>query len=268
MRKIIAYSLTLVSLLSLGACSKENPTLKNEYSGGQLKTEEINSSFREGNGYTGEEIFRGIFFGEGRLLALIPEIKQNKITAEDLFTSQSQISEIETTRNTIVQNINNSNPTFFSEFHTKMTSGDPFIIQQAIAEAGPLVLDAIAEGMGYTTPSQKESFKAVIGNKVQSFKTAYSNKGINPRDISLLKQNIHHDIDDQVDADKCLVVWGVGVAVAVAVAAAVEVAVATDQYVAVTESFWGVAPIRTHYDPTLETDLKESQILISLAEKL
>ncbi len=88
------------------------------------------SSFAENrgkNGRSGEEIIRGVFFGEGEVANLFPEIWEN-------FRSQLSGKEWDEMKEAMVSTVKETDPTFLDKFGEEMQSGDHIRIQTIIAE--------------------------------------------------------------------------------------------------------------------------------------
>jgi SdpC family antimicrobial peptide len=79
-------------------------------------------------GYTGEEIYRGVFLGEGEVGNLFPEIWDN-------YKSQFSGKEWSELKEAMVLALKESDPTFFDRFGEEMQSGDHLRIQSIIAES-------------------------------------------------------------------------------------------------------------------------------------
>lgn len=85
---------------------------------------------RSGQIYTGEELFKSIFFGQGEFAKNISmyeditnQYEQGGMVKESLFLERFD---------TFVQKVTNTNPTFFNDFQTNINSGNPLVIQESL----------------------------------------------------------------------------------------------------------------------------------------
>ncbi|CAF3227160.1 unnamed protein product [Rotaria sp. Silwood2] len=108
------------------SCAKESPTPAKA-------TIDITSlQFKSGHGYSGEDMFRGIFFMNG---AFFPEI--TTYDGVDLYAGLSDtiVDSALVLQNKIIVAINNSHSTFFSDFETELKSGSCTRIDKALDNA-------------------------------------------------------------------------------------------------------------------------------------
>jgi SdpC family antimicrobial peptide len=94
-------------------------------------------------GMTGEEAFRGIFFGEGRVAAALPEIWEGKSleqrTSEKLTDQADRLAALRAGMDEMVARIAAADPTFFPRFGQAVQSGDRLKVGAAIDEAAALI---------------------------------------------------------------------------------------------------------------------------------
>ncbi|WP_240491468.1 sporulation delaying protein family toxin [Bacillus nakamurai] len=68
--------------------------------------------------YSGEEIFSGIFFGQGEVAKLLPEVWDSKAVQKIDQDELKQVSD------QVIADIKNASPTYFKELKTAVYSGD------------------------------------------------------------------------------------------------------------------------------------------------
>jgi SdpC family antimicrobial peptide len=90
----------------------------------------------------GEELYRGMVFGEGPAAKLFPEIWQSSAVQ-----GKVQISEAErrTAADQVVAWIHRKDPTFFDRFGSDMTSGDREAIASILAETRDITVPAVKD---------------------------------------------------------------------------------------------------------------------------
>lgn len=89
--------------------------------------------------YSGKELFLGLFFGQGPVAKLFPELWQS---APPLQAEEKELVE------KVVRRIELSNPSFFDNFQKAIYSGDHYTIETTMQNAANLILDAL-EAEGY-----------------------------------------------------------------------------------------------------------------------
>lgn len=97
--------------------------------------------------YSGEEIFRGVVFGAGRVGALFPEMWEGR-SAEARATTAQQLAEVRRVEGEVIARIQREDPTFFSRFGAGMQSGDRVRIAEVMDDAAKrvsVVLPAVAQ---------------------------------------------------------------------------------------------------------------------------
>lgn len=94
--------------------------------------------------YSGRDIFTGLFFAQGPVASLIPEIG-NSFNVDNLNLQPYQLIEMQTVQNELLNFIDSENPGFFDSFKSDMTSGDHLIIQDALANAARISMQAAQE---------------------------------------------------------------------------------------------------------------------------
>lgn len=107
---------------------------------------------RTAKAYTGEEIFSGIFFGQGEVDKLFPEIWEQQQAA-----LKANDREYEKIRNEVISEIKTNKPGFFKEFGVEMRSGDHLRVQAAL-ETGEKELGEI-KNSEFKRKFAKQTFK-------------------------------------------------------------------------------------------------------------
>jgi SdpC family antimicrobial peptide len=79
--------------------------------------------------FSGEEIYKGVFFLDGEVANLIPEYEGIRLAD---VVSAEVISKYQAKENKVIEIIKSNNPTFFEEFKNDMTSGNHIQVQNAI----------------------------------------------------------------------------------------------------------------------------------------
>jgi SdpC family antimicrobial peptide len=102
----------------------------------------------------GRDLFRGVFFLTGPQGPLVVEAAQ----IPDDLVERNQTAEAAAQVNTVVAAVDEIDPAFFASFAGQMRSGDPFAVEQAIADGHGMImqasehLDASAEPDGSPDP--------------------------------------------------------------------------------------------------------------------
>jgi SdpC family antimicrobial peptide len=84
--------------------------------------------------YTGEQIFRGLIFGEAPVGGLFPEFWSSDNTLQALST-QEEIDSWNALKEAVVSKIKQQSPTYLNQFGTHIQSGDPVEVQAALVNA-------------------------------------------------------------------------------------------------------------------------------------
>lgn len=104
--------------------------------------------------HSGEDMFRAVFFGEGRAASVIPELQGMSI---DNFTnSKKEITDTRQMQDQLVSNVNQTNPRLFGEFEEVMTSGNHVSIKNKLNEAKS-ILNKAASRTGHKRNTEFEA---------------------------------------------------------------------------------------------------------------
>lgn len=143
---------------------------------------------REGKDFTGEEIFRATFFGNGPAAELLPDMQAFRADAEKNEAYDPR--EAEQVEHEVMATLESQDPEFFDTIRAAFTSGDPRTVSEAHGRASEAVLRALHEYQGLDPKTLPE--------------------------------------DSQIGAVTAVAVVAIAVAVAVAVAVVVELVVAEE----------------------------------------
>ena len=88
---------------------------------------------------TGEEMFKGIFFMEGRYAEMIPELKATKTAYFADQLSNDEKSALKAVRTQLVESIKAENPLFFDNFKATLQTANPDAVKAELKEAQELL---------------------------------------------------------------------------------------------------------------------------------
>ncbi|RAW03476.1 hypothetical protein [Pseudochryseolinea flava] len=96
---------------------------------------------------TGEELFIGLFFGEGKVAAMVPELYERS-QLKNYLTSEAEIAAFKKFQQQAIQVIGESNPLFFKSFKRDITSGDHLRISAALKRSSAVLVRTIESMYG------------------------------------------------------------------------------------------------------------------------
>lgn len=105
------------------------------------------ASGRASQRFTGEQIFRGLFFGQAPVSQLFPELWASDAVKAQLATKQ-QVIAWDNLKENVTAWIQANDTTFMSRFGLEMHSGDHLRVQVALQEAGQRA-SAAMQNLGY-----------------------------------------------------------------------------------------------------------------------
>lgn len=85
--------------------------------------------------YSGEAFFRGVFFGDGPVGAMLPEVWQGR-QLEGFGRTTAEAARVAALREEIVADVRSADPGLFERFGAAMRSGRHVHIERALDEAG------------------------------------------------------------------------------------------------------------------------------------
>ncbi|AKD55838.1 hypothetical protein [Spirosoma radiotolerans] len=117
--------------------------------------------------FTGEEMYRGIFFAEGQFARLIPEIQSLKAA---YATSQPTGVQVETVRRQIIDHLKQTDAAFFTRFKAALLSQNVLTIQQQLRTASERTAQTLktlyssptSEGSGYQLKKVADSSQGAV----------------------------------------------------------------------------------------------------------
>lgn len=104
-------------------------------------------------GYTGEELFRGIYFSEGEVGQRLPEIRDYNVS--NFISDPEQLQRARSFQNAIVAEIKKSNPGFLDQFQADMTSGNLSLIEASLQNGSEVMLTAVKRITDYAQAVQQ-----------------------------------------------------------------------------------------------------------------
>lgn len=110
-----------------------------------------------GSRFTGEQIFRGLFFGEGEVAANIPEL--NGLHVSNYITDAKKLADALDFQNRIVNQVKNDHPGYFSELKAAVDGRNHVSVQNALQAGSGYVEEAVAK-LGVRRDAAEEQRKA------------------------------------------------------------------------------------------------------------
>ena len=92
--------------------------------------------------FTGEQIFRGVLFGEDPVAHLFPEVWSSEQVSEQLNTKEKVVA-WDAVKEQVVTHVKATDPTFMDEFGVEMQSGEHLRIEAALKEASQKITTAM-----------------------------------------------------------------------------------------------------------------------------
>ena len=197
--------------------------------------------------YSGEEIFRGIFFSQGELPNQIEALKEEHEKTENIAKTNKDVKDFQLDfSKEIIKSINTLDPTFFTQFKKQMESKNYYAIQLAMTNATKMI-----KAGGYNS---KYSGFFKLADELETKKVDLSGNEFKNIDMnspegmtkfkSLIKTKYDIDVDD--DDYKIACAPNLGFCYVYAVAAVVSIAAVAYSGVAVVAyavyakvEFWG-----------------------------
>lgn len=102
-------------------------------------SDDINSELLSDNqvSYTGEELFKGIFFSDGKVAPRLSNF-ENSLKIKSQFNKVQNI-QFEQFQNNLIQNIKKADPAYFYNFKSVMESGNLVSIRSELKNSGEMV---------------------------------------------------------------------------------------------------------------------------------
>lgn len=217
--------------------------------------------------YSGEEIFKGVFFFQGEIPKNIDAFQDILINMNNRQDSKEIEKELNSLADEIITYINDNDPVYFDKLKEVIKSNDYFSVQEYMNYTGVLIEQAIilnekygGQYLGYKQLFESEKFANELENidftnpeSEQAYKNLLKKYGVTP--------------PDSTNAEECTVAAGVCVAYAVAVAASIAVAAASAAgyvQVVVKTKYWFWDAGTDPYGKTDSNDLINQQIIAQL----
>lgn len=90
------------------------------------------------NAHDGEALYRGLFFGEGPVATLFPELTTDVVVSQQMAAARSRL----------VSRIGTDDPAFFTRFAKLINSGNPLRVRQGLLDAQQHTRDAMTDEFG------------------------------------------------------------------------------------------------------------------------
>lgn len=106
-------------------------------------------SAQEHRRYDGETVFRGLYFGEGPVAEMFPELwKQERYVATKKQLTSDDEHKLAELQNKLIARIREQDKSFFDHFGETMQSGDHLAIQKLMEQTGKLIYAATRAEIG------------------------------------------------------------------------------------------------------------------------
>jgi hypothetical protein len=104
-----------------------------------------NTSSLNGSSYSGEQLFRSLYFMEGKIPTQIPSLKGYADQVQNIVLSDPNAAkQKEEFAKDVIEGIKKINPEFFSDFKAKVTSGNFYEVREELALGGKMLDLALA----------------------------------------------------------------------------------------------------------------------------
>jgi SdpC family antimicrobial peptide len=109
---------------------------------------------------SGEEMFRGVFFVEGKYAELIPELKAANTAYLTEQLSAEENAALSSVRTQIIESIKAENPHYFDDFKATLQIASPSLVKEKIVEAQALLTKKAFELSKLSNSEMKEDVQA------------------------------------------------------------------------------------------------------------
>ncbi|GAB3802545.1 hypothetical protein GCM10028819_31520 [Spirosoma humi] len=106
--------------------------------------------------YSGEEMFRGLFFGEGRYAEAIPELQSLQMSYSKKLAKPADVKVVNQLRSQVVHYIQAQQPRFFDNLQVAFESGNPTKVQTALESGRAITAKAVEHIMKDKNKTQFE----------------------------------------------------------------------------------------------------------------
>lgn len=263
MKNIKHYLFAAVAsgVLIFASCQKEklSPTPSSSTDDSTFAKASTSTNY---NAVSGEELFKGIFFGQGQVTQAIPELA-NVFNQAGQMSAEEQ-SEFNAIMNETVAMIQNEKPQFFGNFKSGIQSGDHFEIDATMQDAAKVLAKSVCRVQQYVDPNTE--YDEALSNSIKN-ETGLSAGETVSGDISYAITNEASLTNDLSQMSELELAGGNGgaqlspvwiILVAVVAVAAIEVAVVVDMA-------WWFSSVAA---PSEDSVLKKEMIINSIATNL
>lgn len=91
---------------------------------------------------SGQEMFRGVFFGQGPAAGLLPELWKGR-SIEDRAETAERAAQVRALQEEVISSIAEKDPTFFGQFATTVRSGSHVAVERALQQAATMLRDEL-----------------------------------------------------------------------------------------------------------------------------
>ena len=95
--------------------------------------------------YSGEELYKGIFFAKGEVAEVVPAIKNSISYFQVQQLTEKTAKAMDNNMINVMEEIDRKNPTFFDEFKKSIATKDHLIIEESLKDATELLYETSLE---------------------------------------------------------------------------------------------------------------------------
>ena len=129
----IVIALVLFNFIFV-SCNRDEFTKENSENPTKLG---LNSKFSD------KDVFKGIMFIEGPVADMFPEFKE--LNFRSFMKDETQVKNVLNFQDNLINNIATNNPNYLKNFRKNVSSGDYYVVQQAITDAAKLIQEKIIQ---------------------------------------------------------------------------------------------------------------------------
>lgn len=123
-----------------------------------------------------EEVFNGLVFMKGKLVANVPELQEVAILQAKLNPSALEQERLNKLQGDIVERIKAKHPGYLAHFKEVMTSGNQFAISAELRKSNEFISDALGDVLGIDfkqVASKRDEIAKMLGSKMGQLKDLY-----------------------------------------------------------------------------------------------
>jgi SdpC family antimicrobial peptide len=135
--------------------------------------------------YSGEDLYKGLLFGDGPVANLIPAVRNNW-KLDIIVQGQEDVNRVRKFQGEVIKVIKRLKPDFFSQFKTAIYSRNATKITKALADGSKIAGDAIAKFPEYKIARDRlaESYELTSSEKSQALKILQPGSPTSPAPVS------------------------------------------------------------------------------------